>query len=108
MAERTNRCTASMGLVLGERPEKVKCLARAHQLDGQHVLNVFNHTQARALAHPPIDTWSSCPADVGIESTDAGWQRPLFSETSEAAVTCAIRVPSQARHASQERAADGR
>jgi hypothetical protein len=33
-------------------------------------------------------TWSSCPADEGIESTDAGWARLLPSETRDAAVYC--------------------
>jgi hypothetical protein len=31
-------------------------------------------------------TWSSCPAEDGIESTAAGWARPLPSDTREAAV----------------------
>ena len=34
----------------------------------------------------PIDTWSSLPADDGIESTLAGWQSTLFSLTSDALV----------------------
>jgi hypothetical protein len=38
-------------------------------------------------------TWSSLFADVGIESTDAGWHRTLLSETRAAAVTCAIISP---------------
>jgi hypothetical protein len=32
-------------------------------------------------------------APVGIESTEAGWERTLFSETSEAAVYCVIINP---------------
>ena len=32
-----------------------------------------------SAACAPIDTWSSRPADDGIESTDAGWPRILFS-----------------------------
>ena len=38
-------------------------------------------------------TWSSWPADEGIESTAAGWARDLLSETSEAAVYCTIMNP---------------
>src|SRR5690625_7080895 len=41
----------------------------------------------------PIDTWSSCPRLVGIESTDAGWLSTLFSETRAAAVYCGIINP---------------
>ena len=40
-----------------------------------------------------IDTWSSWPAEVGIESTLAGKARLLFSLTSAAAVTCGIIRP---------------
>ncbi len=40
-----------------------------------------------------METWSSLAADVGIESTDAGCARTLHSETSAAAVTCAIMRP---------------
>ena len=32
-------------------------------------------------ANPPIETWSSVPALVERESTLAGWQRVLFSDT---------------------------
>ena len=38
----------------------------------------------------PIETWSSRPAEEGMESTLAGWARTLFSETSAALVTWAI------------------
>ena len=34
----------------------------------------------------PIETWSSWFALVGIESTEAGWARTLFSDTRAAAV----------------------
>src|SRR3954471_16123232 len=40
-----------------------------------------------------IDTWSSCPAEVGIESTLAGKARLLFSLTKAAAATCGIMRP---------------
>ena len=40
-----------------------------------------------------IETWSSWLAEVGIESTLAGWASVLFSATSAAAVTCAIMNP---------------
>ena len=38
----------------------------------------------------PIDTWSSLPAELGIESTLAGNASDLHSETSAAALYCAI------------------
>ena len=41
----------------------------------------------------PMLTWSSLLAEVGMESTQAGWERTLFSETSAAAVYCAIMKP---------------
>jgi hypothetical protein len=48
---------------------------------------------ALAAAVTPIETWSSLFAEVGIESTLAGWARVLFSEARAAAVTCAIMSP---------------
>jgi hypothetical protein len=47
----------------------------------------------RRAAKVAIDTWSSWFAEVGNESTLAGWARDLFSEASAAAVTCAIMNP---------------
>ena len=44
-------------------------------------------------AHGAMLTWSSCPAEVGRLSTEAGCAYVLFSETSAAAVTCAIMKP---------------
>ena len=41
----------------------------------------------------PMLTWSSCPADDGIESTDAGCARLLHSLTSDAAVYCTSMKP---------------
>ena len=38
-------------------------------------------------------TWSSCPADDGIESTEAGWASDFDSDTSDAAVYCTIMNP---------------
>jgi hypothetical protein len=38
-------------------------------------------------------TWSSCPADDGIESTDAGCASVLHSLTSDAAVYCTSMKP---------------
>lgn len=47
-------------------------------------------TTCRALRadQPPIDTWSSWPSAVGILSTDAGWQSPLFSDTVNRWIPC--------------------
>src|ERR687895_1547999 len=41
----------------------------------------------------PMETWSSWPALVGIESTLAGWQSDLLSLTREAATYCGIMKP---------------
>ncbi len=41
----------------------------------------------------PMLTWSSCPAEDGIESTDAGCASDLHSETSDAAVYCTSMNP---------------
>lgn len=38
-------------------------------------------------AKPPIDTWSSWPAEVTIESTEAGFTSTLLSERSAAVVS---------------------
>src|SRR3954447_6141083 len=46
----------------------------------------------RAADHP-IETWSSCMAELGIESTDAGTARRLSSDTSPACVYWAIMYP---------------
>ena len=52
-------------------------------------------TERRSLraADQPIDTWSSCIALEGIESTDAGFASRLSSETIAAWVYCAIMWP---------------
>src|SRR5687768_7388463 len=44
-------------------------------------------------AYVDIETWSSVFAPVGMESTEAGWARTLFSETIDAAVYCRIIRP---------------
>lgn len=38
-------------------------------------------------ANPPIDTWSYCPADVTIESTEAGLTKTLLYDSSAAVVS---------------------
>ena len=52
-------------------------------------------TDRRSLraADQPIETWSSCIADDGIESTAAGTASRLSSETIPAWVYCAIMWP---------------
>ena len=47
---------------------------------------VERSTRAWRPAIGPIETWSSWFALVGIESAEAGWARPLFSEARAAAV----------------------
>ena len=41
----------------------------------------------------PMLTWSSCPCDEGIESTEAGMHSPLDWLTIDAAVYCGIMKP---------------
>jgi hypothetical protein len=52
-------------------------------------------TERRSLraADQPIETWSSCIALLGIESTLAGFASRLSSETTAAWVYCAIMCP---------------
>jgi hypothetical protein len=50
-------------------------------------------SRAFAPACVAMDTWSSCPAEVGTVSTLAGQASALFSDTRAAAVTCAIMKP---------------
>jgi hypothetical protein len=45
-----------------------------------------NYKHFRA-PYPPIDTWSYCPADVGTESTEAGFDNNLFSDVIAADVS---------------------
>ena len=101
---RTSACTASSGGAGaaggGSRAPRTRRAARSRAR-----ASVFSTTRAALRAAVgPIETWSSLPAEVGIESTLAGWASILFSETSAAAVTWAImkpefRPPSRARKA---------
>ena len=49
--------------------------------------------QSFVAALEPMLTWSSCPCDEGIESTDAGMHSPLDWLTIDAAVYCGIIKP---------------
>ena len=51
-------------------------------------------TTVRAFraAKPPMDTWSSCPAEVGMESTEEGCVNTLSSDTGEGKRTLYIRL----------------
>ncbi len=53
----------------------------------------FVTRRALRADQPPMETWSSLPAEVGIESTDDGCESTLFSDTNEAAVQWAIMKP---------------
>ncbi len=56
--------------------------------------SVLSTTRASFVAaFEPMLTWSSCPCDEGIESTEAGMQSPLLWLTIEAAVYCGIMKP---------------
>ena len=76
-----------------ERREELDSLRSREQLDGEYALGVGDTWSAFSPAPFPIETWSSWPALVGIESTLAGWQSALFSETSAAATYCGIMKP---------------
>ena len=51
------------------------------------------HLRSFRAACQPMDTWSSCMAELGMESTDAGTASRLLSETSPACVYWAIIRP---------------
>ena len=76
-----------------QRSAQVQPSGRAQRLDGQHPADVVHHPAQLPGACTPMETWSSRPADEGIESTLAGWHRILFSLTSAAAVTWASMKP---------------
>ena len=50
-------------------------------------------SRAWRAAVAPIETWSSWFAEVGIESTDAGWASTLFSDARAAAVYWSSIIP---------------
>ena len=90
---RTRDRTASSGSEerSGRRNSRASQAARSSTASTRPVL-----ATTRAAFHAavgPMETWSSLPAEVGIESTLAGWARTLFSEARAAAVTCAIMSP---------------
>ena len=76
-----------------QRRAEVQRLARGKQLDGQHVGDVPGDLPRLSGGDGAMLTWSSWLPDVGIESTTAGEANTLFSDTSAAAVYCAIIMP---------------
>ena len=60
-----------------ERPAQVDGLRRDEQLDGEAGPHVLHHRRALSAAVMPIETWSSRPAEDGMESTLAGWAEHL-------------------------------
>ena len=63
-------------------PTKSKIDSIGHKFVVVPTFSTFLTTwRAFLAANPPIDTWSSVPALVDKESTDAGWHKVLFSET---------------------------
>ena len=88
-----------------QRPQEFYCLTGCKKLNCNHLERIFviiksfskaklesffltfstflTTWRAFLAANPPIDTWSSVPALVDKESTDAGWQRVLFSDTEK-------------------------
>ena len=57
-------------------------------------VSVLSTTRTSLVAEfDPMLTWSSWPCDEGIESQEAGQQRPLFWLTMLAAVYCGIMKP---------------
>ena len=76
-----------------ERLHGVHGMRRREQLDAEHRGGVRADASSLRPAHGAMLTWSSWPAEVGRLSTEAGCARVLFSETSAAAVTCAIMKP---------------
>ena len=86
-----------------QRPQEFYCLTGCKKLNCNHLERIFviiksfskaklesffltfstflTTWRAFLAANPPIDTWSSVPALVDKESTDAGWHKVLFSDT---------------------------
>src|SRR5689334_15816609 len=88
--DRMSLYTASMGLVDLRGRKKSKAWQQQSSSIANTISTFSTTRSALRAAQPPIDTWSSCPAEVEILSTEAGWHSPLFSDTNAAAVTCAI------------------
>ena len=60
----------------------IKSFPKLSRLESFLTFSTFLTTwRAFLAANPPIDTWSSVPALVDKESTDAGWHKVLFSDT---------------------------
>ena len=92
-SSRTFACSAwSLGEVFSGKWQSIPCAAAiSSTATTPAALCAIRHALRAAIG--AIDTWSSCPALVGMESTLAGKARLLFSLTSAAAVTCGIISP---------------
>ena len=66
---------------------------RGERLDREHRVSPSTDRRSLRAAAQPIDTWSSCIAEDGIESTLAGTASRLSSQTIPAAVYWAIMWP---------------
>ena len=62
-----------------------------HELNAEHAASVFDHLHHLFAEVIPMLTWSSRLAELGMESTLAGWHKTLFSLMSAAAVAWVIR-----------------
>ena len=96
-SRRRRRRAATTAAVAGagvERGPQLDAAGRREHLDGQHAGQAVDGRGA-ACGPPdqPIETWSSCIAELGIESTDAGAASRFISETIAAWVYCAIMWP---------------
>src|ERR1700682_1998631 len=86
-------CASSSGFeVLRGRRKSMPCAAASSSIEAiPEVLSAMS--ERRRAAKADIDTWSSWLAEVGSESTLAGWASDLFSEASAAAVAWAVMNP---------------
>ena len=91
---RTSACTASSAGEERSGRRNSRAWQAASSSTARMRARVADH-RARPCGRrsAPMETWSSLPAEVGMESTLAGWARTLFSEARAAAVTWAIMRP---------------
>jgi hypothetical protein len=64
---------------------EVDALHGGEQLDPDHARDVLTIRRDFSAVAVAIETWSSCPAEVGIESTLPGQASIRFSDTRAAA-----------------------
>ena len=73
-----------------QRSPQLDAAGGGEQLDRQHPGQPSTARRSLRAAAQPIETWSSCIAELGMESTEAGTASRFSSETMAAWVYWAI------------------